>query len=244
MTARAPARAEWIKLWSVRSTWWCLASSVLLMVACAWTLGNDFVHDLENPAEQAVRDTTATTMPLHEPLVMSALLAQFAVVAFAMLAMTGEYATGLIRSTLRAEPSRGRVLLAKVGVVGAVTFACGLLLGVAGLGAARLGLSDYAAVDGGAAVGAILRVAAYLTLVSAISVAMGAVLRGGVGTMGAVLVLLVGPLLVSGTLAEYLPGSAGATFLRDGTARDGVVLALWTAALLASAYATLRRRDA
>lgn len=244
MTAQASVRFEWIKLWSVRSTWWCLASSVLLMAACAWTLGNDFVHDLQNPAEQAVRDTTATTMALHEPMVLSALLAQFAVVAFAMLAMTGEYATGLIRSTLRADPSRGRVLLAKVGVVGAVTFACGLVLGVAGLAAARLALSDHAVVDGGAAVGAVLRVASYLALVSAISVGMGAVLRGGVGTMGAVLVLLVGPLLVSGTLSEYLPGSAGATWLRDGTARDGVVLALWTAAVLAAAYAALNRRDA
>ncbi|GLH97277.1 ABC transporter permease [Phytohabitans aurantiacus] len=244
MTAQASARSEWIKLWSVRSTWWCLASSVLLMAACAWTLGKDFVHDLENPAEQAVRDTTATTMPLHEPLVLSALLAQFAVVAFAMLAMTGEYATGLIRSTLRAQPSRGRVLLAKVGVVGAVTFASGLVLGVAGLAAAQLGLSDYAVVDGGATAGAVFRVAAYLTLVSAISVGMGAILRGGVGTMGAVLVLLVGPLLIAGPLSDYLPGTAGATFLRDGTARDGIVLALWTAAVLAAAYTTLRRRDA
>jgi ABC-2 type transport system permease protein len=238
------ARAEWIRLWSVRSTWWCLASGILLMAACAWTLGNDFVQDLENPAEQAVRDTTATTMPLHEPLVLSALLAQFAVVAFAMLAMTSEYATGLIRSTLRADPARGRVLLAKVGVVGAVTFACGLALGVAGLAAAHLGLSDYAVVDAGAAAGAVARVAGYLTLVSAISVGMGALLRGGVGTMGAVLVLLIGPLLVPGTLAEYLPGSAGATFLRDGTARDGVVLAVWTAAVLAAAYTALRKRDA
>jgi ABC-2 type transport system permease protein len=244
MTARASAQAEWIKLWSVRSTWWCLASGILLMAACAWTLGNDFVNDLENPADQAIRDTTATTMALHEPLVLSALLAQFAVVAFAMLAMTGEYATGLIRSTLRADPARGRVLLAKVAVVGVVTFACGLVLGVAGLAAARLGLSDYAVVDGGATVGAVLRVAAYLTLVSAISVGMGAVLRGGVGTMGAVLVLLVGPLLVSGTLSEYLPGSAGATFMRDGTASDAVVLTLWTAAVLAAAYTVLRRRDA
>lgn len=244
MTAQASVRSEWIKLWSVRSTWWCLASGVLLMAVCAWTLGTDFVHDLENPAEQAVRDTTATTMPLHEPLVLSALLAQFAVVAFAMLAMTGEYATGLIRSTLRAEPSRGRVLLAKAGVVGAVTFVSGLVLGVAGLATARLGLSDHAIVDGGATVGAILRVAVYLTLVSAISVGMGAILRGGVGTMGAVLVLLVGPLLIYGPVTEYLPGSAGATFLRDGTASDAMVLTAWTAAILAAAYTTLRRRDA
>ncbi|WP_281368907.1 hypothetical protein [Phytohabitans rumicis] len=37
------ARAEWIKLWSVRSTWWCLASGLLLMGGCAFLVGNDFV---------------------------------------------------------------------------------------------------------------------------------------------------------------------------------------------------------
>ncbi|MEJ3750733.1 ABC transporter permease [Actinomycetes bacterium KLBMP 9797] len=237
------ARAEWIKLWSVRSTWWCLVSGLLLMAACAWTLGNDFVHDLENPADQAVRDTTATTMALHEPLVLAALLAQLAVVALAMLAITTEFSTGSIRSTLRAEPRRGRVLLAKTGVVGAVTFGAGLLLGAAGLAAGRLGLSDYAVVDAGDAIGAVLRVAVHLTLVSVISVGMGAALRSAVGTMGAVLVLLLGPLMLTGPVAEVLPGYAAANFLRDGTLSDAAVLTAWALASLTLGYTALHRRD-
>lgn len=55
------AAAEWTKLWTVRATWWCLASAVVLMGCTAFLLGNDFAYDLEHPDEQAVRDTAATT---------------------------------------------------------------------------------------------------------------------------------------------------------------------------------------
>jgi ABC-2 type transport system permease protein len=48
---------------------------------------------------------------------------QFGLVALAALAITGEFATGSIRTTLAATPARWAVLTAKAAVVGAVLFA-------------------------------------------------------------------------------------------------------------------------
>src|ERR1700722_9182152 len=50
-----------------------------------------------------------------------------AIVVVAAMFMTGEYRRGLIRVTLAASPHRGRVLAAKAGVIGAVTFVTGLV---------------------------------------------------------------------------------------------------------------------
>jgi ABC-2 type transport system permease protein len=239
------AAAEWVKLWTVRSTWWCLASSVVLMGCCAYLLGNDFAYDLEHPDQQAVRDTVATAQSIADPAAASTTLAQFAVIALAMLVITSEYSTGTIRATLRAAPVRGRVLLAKAAVAGAVTFAAGLVLAAAGLFAARLGLREYAIVEGADAAAVAVRIAAYLALVAVFSVGMGAALRSAVGTLSAVLVLLVGlSMVVPEPVADYLPGVAGGTFVSDGDAGAGLILVAWTAAVLAAGYAVLRRRDA
>jgi ABC-2 type transport system permease protein len=239
------AAAEWVKLWTVRSTWWCLASSLVLMGSCAFLLANDFAYDLEHPDEQSVRDTVATTQSIVEPAAASVSLAQFAVIALAMLVITAEYSSGTIRATLRAVPVRGRVLLAKAAVAAAVTFAAGLVLAVAGLAAARLGLRDYAVVDAGDAVAVALRIAAYLALIAVFSVGMGAALRSAVGTLSAVLVLLVGlSMVVPEPASRYLPGVAGSTFVADGHVGAALLLVVWTGAVLAAGYAVLRGRDA
>jgi len=239
------AAAEWVKLWTVRATWWCLASSLALMGSTAFLLGNDFAYDLEHPDQQAVRDTTDTVQSIVEPAAASVALAQFALIAMAMLVVTSEYSTGSIRATLRAVPIRGRVLLAKAWVAAAVAFAAGLVLAAAGLFAARLGLRDYAVVDAGDAVAVALRMAAYLALVAVFSVGMGAALRSAVGTLSAVLVLLVGlSMLIPEPVADYLPGVAGGTFVADGDASAALIMMAWTGAVLAAGYAVLRRRDA
>jgi ABC-type transport system involved in multi-copper enzyme maturation permease subunit len=215
------------------------------MAGCALILGNDFAYDVEHPDEQAVRDTLATTMAIGDPVVPSTQLAQFAVVALAMLMITAEYSTGTIRATLRAQPARGRVLLTKVVVASGVAFVAGLVLGAAGLVGARIGLGEYAVVNTGDTAGIVVRVATYLALVTVISVGMGAALRSAVGTLSAVLVLLVGlSMVVSGPLADYLPGVAGAKFIQDGNVADGLLVTAWASAVLATGYAVLRGRDA
>lgn len=239
------AAAEWVKVWTVRSTWWCLASGLLLMGGTAFLLGNDFAYDLEHPDEQTVRDTVATAQPIVEPASASVVLAQFAVIALAMLVITSEYSTGAIRGTLRAVPVRSLVLLAKAGVAAAVAAGAGLVLAAAGLFAARVGLREYAVVEAGDAAAVSVRIAAYLALVAILSVGTGGALRSAVGTLSAVLVLLVGlSMVVPAPVSDYLPGVAGAAFVSGGDVRGGLIMVAWTAAAVAAGLWVINKRDA
>jgi hypothetical protein len=114
---------------------------------------------------------------------------QFGLVA---LAITGEFATGSIRTTLAATPARWAVVTAKAAVVGAVTFPTGL----AAIALATLTASTILGIgtDGILAVSA--RSAAALTLTSLLMVGLGAVLRSAAGTITtAVAVLFAPPIL-------------------------------------------------
>ena len=65
----------------------------------------------------------------HNPIVFfltGAVAGLIAVIVVATMFMTAEYRRGLIRTTLAASPSRGRVLAAKAIVIGAAAFVTGL----------------------------------------------------------------------------------------------------------------------
>ncbi len=104
------ARMEWIKLRSLRSTWWTLAVTVAGTVGIGAAVGlntRDGSGDLINNALAGV--------------VPGLLL----VGALGVLTMTSEYTSGTIRVTLAAVPRRPMVLAAKAAVFGAVTLIVG-----------------------------------------------------------------------------------------------------------------------
>src|SRR3569833_2018092 len=110
---RHVARMEWIKLWSLRSTWWTLAITFAGAVGMAVVVGantKDASGDLTNNALAGVIPGMLTIGVLG------------------VLVMTGEYSSGAIRSTLAAVPNRRRLLAAKTAVYGATV----LVLGEAG----------------------------------------------------------------------------------------------------------------
>lgn len=79
--------------------------------------------------------------------------AQLAIGVLGVLMMTGEYATGSIRSTLAAAPQRWLVLAAKITVFVAVAFATGLIASLAAMLAghfvlARAGMTVDLATSG------------------------------------------------------------------------------------------------
>ncbi|WP_137844612.1 ABC transporter permease subunit [Microbacterium sp. 2FI] len=99
--------SEWIKVITLRSTWWSLAVAAALSVgisamiaAASQSFGGEF------PAVSAILSPSQFTM-----LVAGILGA---------IVITGEYSTGMIRSTLTAEPHRGTVVVAKAVVVSAL----------------------------------------------------------------------------------------------------------------------------
>jgi ABC-2 type transport system permease protein len=233
--------AEWTKLRSVRSTYGSLLAAVAVTVAiaalAAWAITTD---DQPNPA-------TATQLAAA-----GASVGQFGLVALAALAITGEFATGSIRTTLAATPARWAVLTAKAAVVGAVTFPTGLVAtALATLAAsAILGIGT----EGILAVSARSAVAPALT--SLLVVGLGAVLRSAAGTITtAVAVLFAPPILgalvsneVVAAVTDYLPAGLTTVLVSGAGERYGpevaaLLLGVWAVGVLAAGAITLYRRD-
>ncbi|GAA4450851.1 ABC transporter permease subunit [Phytohabitans houttuyneae] len=119
-----------------------------------------------------------------------------------MLYVTTEYKTGMIRTTLTASPRRGRVLVAKALVLGAVTFACGLVASVASLLGTRPIQRDSGYVapyypdpsfTDGAVLRAVFGTAAFLALMALLGLGLGAIIRRTAGAVIVVLALAVVP---------------------------------------------------
>ncbi|MFE9654850.1 ABC transporter permease [Micromonospora sp. NPDC006431] len=245
--------AEWTKLWSVRSTWWTLLAAALTMAATAAQLAIYAVN--------ANTDDDPTVnpgiLPVGDIVTGSLELTQYVVLALGLFAVTSEYATGTIRTTLRCTPSRGRALLAKAVVVGVVTFLVGLLLGGVGAAVARPVLGEWGRAPLGGTLGDVAASAAYLALVGVLALGLAAALRGAVLTLTVLFALLmIVPLslqepgiTVLTRIADGFPGVAGSHFLAGDTepypaAVGLLLLAGWAvAALLLGRYA-LGRRDA
>jgi ABC-2 type transport system permease protein len=104
------ARMEWIKLRSLRSTWWTLAVTVAGAIGIAVAVGlntKDASADLTNNALAGIA------------------LGLLLIGVLGVLVMTGEYSSGSIRSTLAAIPNRPLLLAAKAAVFGLVALAVG-----------------------------------------------------------------------------------------------------------------------
>jgi ABC-2 type transport system permease protein len=229
--------AEWGKIWSLRSPWFCVAAAVLLTAGIAATLANDFRYDLTQG-----RLPGSETLPVLDPLAPAMQVGQFALVALAMLVVTSEYGTGVIRSTFLARPRRRDVLLAKTMVAAVVGFAAGLASAAAGWAVAALLLGDHAGP--GEPFAACLRLAVVAMLACMFTVGAGFVLRSAAGTLTTMFVLLVGLQLIDPRFGQYLPAGAAVAFAAGDGARGLCVLAAWTAAAQLAAGLLLARRDA
>ena len=104
------ARMEWIKLRSLRSTWWSLGATVAGAIGVAVAVAVN--------TEDAAADLTNNALAgIALGLLLTGVLG--------VLAVTGEYSSGTIRATLAAIPNRPLVLAAKAAVFGAVALAVG-----------------------------------------------------------------------------------------------------------------------
>ncbi|MEV1000409.1 ABC transporter permease [Nonomuraea sp. NPDC050202] len=254
--------AEWAKLWSVRSTWWCLAGALVLTVLTSVTLGG-------GAATEALRDgADGVRIVPSEAVISGTSFVQFALVAMAMLVITSEYASGGIRITLQATPVRGVVLAAKALVVGPVMFAVGVVTGAVATVAVYLLLSidvfgGLVVLPIGDIVVDLLDMGVFYALVSVMTVGVGAAMRSAAGTLTVMFMLLMGlPLVILMTglpalldASLRMPMFAGLAFM-DSTENltggpmpyspgEGLVwLLAWTAAAVVAGHAVLRRRDA
>ena len=190
-------RMEWIKLRSLRSTWWTLAVTAAGTVGIGVAVGlntRDGSGDLINNALAGV--------------VPGVLLAG----ALGVLTMTSEYTSGTIRVTLAAVPRRPLVLAAKAAVFGTVMLIVGeaaSFIAFFAVGATlRHGIVAPTLGDPGALRAVVLSGAA-LCLVGLLGLGLGAIIRHSAAAVGVlvagvyVVVQVIG--FIAHSAAPYMP---------------------------------------
>jgi ABC-2 type transport system permease protein len=119
---RGAIASELTKIRSVRSTYWTLGSlfivSVGLGVLVSWAGGSSFAG---NPGNEAMFDATQTSL--------GALffIGQLIIAVLGAMVITSEYSTGMIRTSLTAQPRRGVVYAAKAIAFTIVTLVISLV---------------------------------------------------------------------------------------------------------------------
>lgn len=240
---RDAVRAEWGKTWSLRSAPLCLVGGLVLVCGTAWTLANDFL--LSSAAQEPGAPTSFAPVEAVAPALQVGFLL---IAAFVMVAITSEYTSGGIRSTLTAEPRRGRVLLAKTLVSAVVAaLAAALTVGVADA-AVRATLSDQAAA-GPSSVDTVLRAALVVLVQSVLVIGAATIVRHAVGALSVSFVLCVATAVLSPGIAVWTPAGASSAFLTGDPSHYPPVIGLavtacWAVAAATAGWLVLRRRDA
>lgn len=252
-TAGAVVRAEWTKLRTTPGPAWLLLVTVTVTVALGAT-----VSAAACPGTGCGGDATR--------LVLSGVyLGQAPVAVLATLAISGEYSTALIRTTLTAVPYRSVVLAAKALVLALAVAVTGAAAVLASLLVAAIVLPRHGATPAhGYPDGAVLRAGAgsvgYLVLIALFSLGVAAVVRDSAAATGTVLGLLYLPPILAATvgnphlrrlLDQAAPMTAGlavqaTTDLRHlpiGPWAGLGVLAAWSAGALLAGALALRLRD-
>ena len=254
-------RAEWTKLRTVASTGWLLAGVVLVTVAVSAAVDAAGICTSSAGCRPDVTRLSLTGTDAGQALV--------AIVA--VLAVTAEYGTGMIRTTLAAMPRRAAVLAAKAAVVTGLTLAAGAIAVAGSVLAGRLILPGHGLTPAHGypaltlAGGPMLRAAAgtvlYLTLIALLSLGVATAVRDSAAAIGVVLGLLyIFPILgqvVSNpdwqrhlkqlgpmTAGTQIQASTGLSHLPIGPWAGLAVLAAWAAAALLTGTFLLCRRDA
>jgi len=207
--------AEWLKFWSLRSAPWGLLAGGLAVLACnagqAWDHWRYWHQAGESPAR-----FVADGMPLQDAFTTNAgIVMMIAAAAIGALAITGEYRTGLIRTTFTAVPARRPVLAAKVVTLTAVMTGFGAVVSAASFGVVQTILSGR---HGEVTIGhpGALRVVVASALLAPLSAltgaAVGVVVRHSAAAVAASIVILQAfPLLIhdsghtSAIVAHALP---------------------------------------
>jgi len=258
VTLATVVRSEWTKLRTLRSTRWSLLAAVIAMVGIG-------------PAIAAVQMSRWTQLGLDERRHFDPIdigvggyhLAQLAIGVLGVLVITGEYSTGMIRSSLMAVPRRLPVLWAKLLVFAAVTFALMLAATVASFFIVQAIVSQrHLDVTLGAphALRAVLGCALFMTVLGALATGLGTLVRstaGGIASFVGLLFVLPGitallPSTTADAISPYLPLDAG-TAIATSHFDSSHHLAPWTGLAVFAAYAAvaviaaavgLLRRDA
>ena len=246
--------SEWIKLMSLRSTIWCYAIIVFLTVVLSLIFGSSIYIEGGMPLDHDTQQTFAV-----QAATLSVGINQLVIAVLGALVITGEYGTGMIRSTLTAVPARLPALFGKIVVFGVVTFVISLVAIVlsALLSTPLLANNGIEAdLTDPAYWGALVGAAGFLALSGILATAIGTIVRNSAGAIAIVLgLILVLPTIVQvfalitaaewvANLSAYMPSNAGSrmyAYVSENAVPDpfglgGVVLEPWQGALVLLAW--------
>ncbi|MFF7069008.1 ABC transporter permease subunit [Streptomyces pseudovenezuelae] len=246
--------SEWTKIRSVRSTIWTLGVFVLLMIGIG--LGAAALV-----AANASQESLNNENPLSFGF-FGLLLGSMCVITLGVLTTASEYGTGMIRTTMVACPSRGRVLAAKALVFFTVAFVTTLasVLVVA--------LADVALLDGARTptgqewLKGTVGVSLYIALLGLLSLITGSIIRHSAGAITIMIGVVLAPLVIAlfmfsqsledlrQALFEYSIPNQLSVFYSNSLTETGpsgwdplwIILGV-TAVAFAGAYALLEKRD-
>jgi ABC-2 type transport system permease protein len=256
---REALHAEWTKLRTTSGARWLALAAIILTAAVGAAVAAATAY---NPGTG--QDPTKLSLTGID-------LGQAVIAVLAVLAVSGEYSTGMIHTTLTAIPRRTSMLAAKASVVTAVVLAAGTVAVLASVLAGRLLLpgKGFIAAHGYPRLslgdGATLRAAGgsvlYLALIALLSLGIATAVRDSATAIGVVLALLyLFPIIAAAVtnphwqrhLQQIAPMPAGLAIQATTNLHNlpispwaGLgVLAAWASVGLLTGALTLRLRDA
>ncbi|MFJ1802853.1 MULTISPECIES: ABC transporter permease subunit [unclassified Streptomyces] len=244
--------SEWTKIRSVRATIWTLGVMVALMLTIG--LGTALLLAVDGNSGLSGEPVLALGF-------FGVLLGSICVITLGVLTIGSEYSTGMIRTTLTACPSRGRVLAAKAIVFSSLAFAVTTVTATVVAGLQNL-ILDGAAASADDWLRGTVGIGLYIAALGLLSLGIGAIVRHSAGAItimiGVVLLPLVLALFmfadslrgVQRFLIEYsIPNQIGAlygtTMTESGPSgwEPLLLMLVLAAAVLGGAVAILNRRD-
>jgi ABC-2 type transport system permease protein len=251
---RRALKAEWTKLRTLPATWRTVVMATVISIALGTILCVSQVHAWSTMTAQQRLIFDPTACSLFGVVFVGAVL----LAALGVRAVTAEYVTGMIRSTLTATPTRRLVLAAKAAVTAAFVFPVALLTAVVSF---EVGQRVFAGKHLQVTLGhpgvlqAVVFGALAVSLIAIIGVGLGGLIRHTAAATTALVLVIVGGVtlgqLLPAGLRQYVPGTAlqaavtvnhSAGLLRPGAAI--AVLGVYAAIVLAAASMRIAHRDA
>jgi ABC-2 type transport system permease protein len=243
-------RSEWVKLRTVRSTAWSLLVFVGISILFTSLLTSGSSTEGGSPGHGGDNDIVLDSLA-------GVWFGAIAAAVLAVLVITSEYSTGMIRTTLLANPRRRTVLAAKTVIVGGVVLVLGLATSAACFqigqwflrgngfnydgGYPAVTLADHEALR------AVLGTGVYLGLLAVFALGVGAVLRHTAGAITVVLAALLAPVIaltflpdsIADWVERYCLMGAGLAIQQTVVRDDSIALSPARGLLVAAAYAAV-----
>ncbi|MGW3955747.1 ABC transporter permease [Streptomyces sp. NPDC004752] len=245
----AAIRAEFTKLRGIRGTFVALLlfapASLFIAALGGWSARGAIESDSPGLRSDFTPEQAGLDGILH---------GQLALIVFAVLIVSSEYSSGMMRVSLLAVPRRGRLYAAKMAVTAVAAAAVAIPVTIVSYLLTQFALGPHgAAVDASGVPRALAGAVVYLTLMSLFSAGVAATARSAVVPLAVLLpMVLAGSQILSvigatKEMVRYFPDRAGMRMLTVDSNHPFTgfaVLLIWTVAALALGCLRHRRWDA